>query len=157
MATRYYITLPDPARARGNDPDLCFRSQGAEGFASELQDALRGDALFERWRAKQDDPDAVDALLQLAHAPRENLSRTVYNIGAFNPSAEEVHDIVLRAFPSAQITTRVDVKRQGIVDSWPADVDDSAARKDFGLNPKYVLKRAFQEYLIPTIRQRYAH
>ena len=38
------------------------REQGAEGFASELQDALRGDALFERWRAKQDDPDAVDAL-----------------------------------------------------------------------------------------------
>ena len=62
MATRYYITLPDPARARGNDPDLSFRSQGGEGFASELQDALRGDALFERWRAKQEDPDAVDAM-----------------------------------------------------------------------------------------------
>ena len=63
MATRYYISLPDPARARGNDPDLAFRSQGAEGFASELQDALRGDGLFERWRAKQEDPDAVDAAL----------------------------------------------------------------------------------------------
>ena len=29
MATRYYISLPDPARARGNDPDLAFHSQGA--------------------------------------------------------------------------------------------------------------------------------
>ena len=63
MATRYYINLPDPARARGNDPDLAFRAQGAEAFASELQDALRGDALFERWRGKQDDPDAVDPAL----------------------------------------------------------------------------------------------
>ena len=63
MATRYYISLPDPARARGNDPDLAFHSQGAEGFASELQDALRGDALFQRWRARQDDPDAVDPAL----------------------------------------------------------------------------------------------
>ena len=63
MATRYYINLPDPARARGNDPGLAFRAQGAEAFASELQDALRGDALFQRWRAQQDDPDGVDEAL----------------------------------------------------------------------------------------------
>ena len=63
MATRYYITLPDPAHARGNDPGLAFRAQGAEAFASELQDALRGDALFQRWRAQQDDPDGVDEAL----------------------------------------------------------------------------------------------
>ena len=63
MATRYYITLPDGARARGADPDLSFRSQGAEGFASELQAALRGDELFQRWRAQQDDPDNVDPAL----------------------------------------------------------------------------------------------
>ena len=63
MPTRYYIRLPDPARARGADASLAFRSQGAEGFASELQEALRGDALFERWRALQDDPDDVDPAL----------------------------------------------------------------------------------------------
>ena len=54
MTTRYYIRLPDPAKARGSDPDLSFRSQGAEGFAEELQQALRGDALFLRWQAWQD-------------------------------------------------------------------------------------------------------
>lgn len=61
MSTRYYISLPDGAAARGTDPDLSFKSQGADGFASELQAALRSDELFERWRAKQDDPDNVDA------------------------------------------------------------------------------------------------
>ena len=35
-------------------------------------------------------PDGVDALLELAAAPRERLSRTAYNVTAFNPSAEEV-------------------------------------------------------------------
>lgn len=59
MATRYYISLPDPPRARGGGA-LSFKSQGAEGFAEELQEALRSDALFQRWRAAQDDPDAVD-------------------------------------------------------------------------------------------------
>lgn len=62
MATRYYISLPDPPRARGGTP-FSFKSQGAEGFASELQDALRDPALFDRWRAAQDDPEGVDASL----------------------------------------------------------------------------------------------
>lgn len=63
MPIRYYISLPDPARARGGDPDFAFRAQGAEALAAELQDALRGDALFQRWRARQEDPDGVDDAL----------------------------------------------------------------------------------------------
>ena len=63
MATRYYITLPDGTRARGADPDLSFKAVSADGFASELQAALRTDNLFQRWRARQDDPDEVDERL----------------------------------------------------------------------------------------------
>jgi nucleoside-diphosphate-sugar epimerase len=99
-------------------------------------------------------PDAVDALLQLAEAPRERLTRTAYNVGAFNPSAAEFRDVVLQHFPGAEITTQVDEKRQGIVDSWPADVDDSAARRDWGFRPRYDLERAFRDYLIPSVTQR---
>jgi nucleoside-diphosphate-sugar epimerase len=100
-------------------------------------------------------PDGVDALLTLAAAAPGSLTRTAYNVGAFSPSAEEVRDVVVRAFPDAKITWQNDVKRQGIVDSWPADVDDSAARRDWGFAPKYDFARAFDEYLIPTIRERY--
>ncbi|MGO1000588.1 hypothetical protein [Lysobacter sp. CA196] len=63
MATRYYITLPDAERARGSDVSLSFRAVSAEGFAEELQTALRDDGLFERWRAKQPEPDEVDPSL----------------------------------------------------------------------------------------------
>lgn len=100
-------------------------------------------------------PDGVAALLALAAAPREKLTRTSYNISAFNPSAEEIEKIVRQAFPAATITTQVDEKRQGIVDSWPADVDDSAARHDWGFAPRYGLDAAFHDYLIPQIRERY--
>jgi threonine 3-dehydrogenase len=100
-------------------------------------------------------PDGVDALLTLAAAPRERLSRTAYNLAAFNPSAEEIHAEVLRAFPHAQITWENDTRRQAIVDSWPADVDDSAARRDWGFAPKYNFESAFREYLIPNIHARY--
>jgi nucleoside-diphosphate-sugar epimerase len=101
-------------------------------------------------------PDGVDALMTLAAAPRERLTRTEYNVAAFNPSAEEMRARVLDAFPSAQIDWDIDRQRQGIVDSWPADVDDSAARRDWAFSPRYDFDRAFHEYLLPTIRQRYA-
>jgi nucleoside-diphosphate-sugar epimerase len=101
-------------------------------------------------------PDGIEALLRLASAPRSKLSRDVYNLGAFNPSAEELRRLVLDFYPQACLTTKVDEKRQRIVDSWPADVDDSAARRDWGHHPRLDLERAFREYLVPTIRAQYA-
>jgi nucleoside-diphosphate-sugar epimerase len=101
-------------------------------------------------------PDAVDAIVRLMDAPRAKLTRTVYNIGAFAPSAEEIEEVVRAAFPKAQIVTKVDAKRQGIVDSWPADVNDNAARSDWGHAPAFGFTSAFGEYLIPSIKKRYA-
>ena len=101
-------------------------------------------------------PDGVEALLKLAAAPRASLSRTAYNVAAFNPSASEIAAIVSKAFPVARITWEPDLKRQQIVDSWPAEVDDSAARRDWGFAPRLDFSRAFTEYLIPTIQQQYA-
>jgi nucleoside-diphosphate-sugar epimerase len=100
-------------------------------------------------------PDAIDALMKLFNAPAESLSTHVYNIGAFSPSAGEVAQLTERAFPGARITFENDRKRQGILDTWPADVDDSRARNDWGWEPAYDLDRAFNEYLIPTIAERY--
>ena len=100
-------------------------------------------------------PDAVDALVKLARAEADQLSKTVYNITAFNPSAAEIHSLVLAGFPEADITFDPDLKRQAIVDTWPADVDDSAARTDWGFAPRFDLEKGFADFLIPRIRDRY--
>jgi len=100
-------------------------------------------------------PDAIDALLRLESAPAERLSQSVYNITSFSPSAGEIRATALRAFAGARITFRPDDKRQAIVDSWPEDVDDSAARRDWGFSPSFDEQRAFDNYLIPGIRKRY--
>jgi nucleoside-diphosphate-sugar epimerase len=98
-------------------------------------------------------PDAIEALLKLSAADSGRLSCSAYNVRAFNPSADEIRALVLRAFPDATITYHVDAKRQFIVDSWPEDVDDTAARRDWGFAPAYDFERAFHEYLVPGIRE----
>ena len=100
-------------------------------------------------------PDAITALLQLANAPRSALSRSVYNVTSFSLTAAQIMDLVLIAFPQAQITFEPDLKRQGIVDSWPADLNDGDARRDWGWQPGFNLERCFNEYLIPNIVKRY--
>jgi nucleoside-diphosphate-sugar epimerase len=101
-------------------------------------------------------PDAVEALRRLEAAPRERLSSAVYNVTAFSPSAGEMLGRVRRGFPGARVSFDPDLRRQAIVDSWPSDMDDSRARHDWGWTPGYDLDRAFDEYLIPNIRGRYA-
>jgi nucleoside-diphosphate-sugar epimerase len=100
-------------------------------------------------------PDAIKALLDLAAAPAVNLKRRVYNVTSFSLSASEFRSQVLEYFPKAEISYQPDLKRQGIVDSWPADLNDNDARRDWGWQPEYELKRAFEEYLVPNIRYRY--
>jgi threonine 3-dehydrogenase len=100
-------------------------------------------------------PDASNSLVQLAQAPRHNISRPVYNVTSFSLTAAEIHDLIKQAFPEAQITFNPDEKRQGIVDSWPAGLDDSHACKDWNWQPAYDAQRCFNEYLIPNIANRY--
>ncbi|MBZ0286068.1 MAG: NAD-dependent epimerase/dehydratase family protein [Anaerolineae bacterium] len=100
-------------------------------------------------------PDAIKALLMLAEAPPDQLSQTVYNVSSFSISAADVAALVKEAYPNSQISYEPARGRQNIVDSWPADIDDSAARRDWGWSPDYDFQRAFHEYLIPTIRQKY--
>jgi threonine 3-dehydrogenase len=102
-------------------------------------------------------PDAVRALVQLAHAPVESLRHQVYNVTGFGVSAAQIAEKVLAAFPHADIRFVPDLKREAIVDSWPADIDDSVARLDWGWSPTYDVERAFDEYLIPNVRARYQH
>ncbi len=142
---------------------LTVPSGGTSDYGPEMiHAAARGEpyACFVRAEARipfMAMPDAVSALLRLASVPRSSLSRQVYNVTAFSLSAAQIRARVLAAFPDAQIEFVPDVKREAIVDSWPADLDDTAARMDWGWAPAYDWDRAFDESLLPTVRARYQH
>jgi nucleoside-diphosphate-sugar epimerase len=97
-------------------------------------------------------PDAVDALIALSRAPRDRLSRTSYNVGAFAVTADEVRAALTHAFPAAAIEYVVDERRQGIVDTWPAEVDDGAARREWGFAPRLDFAATVSQYVLPAIR-----
>lgn len=100
-------------------------------------------------------PDAVKSLLSLTNAPKSALNHCIYNVTSFSLSAAEFRAWVLKFFPKAQITFEPDAKRQAIVDSWPADLDDSAARRNWNWQPDYDVQRSFGEYLVPNIQSIY--
>jgi nucleoside-diphosphate-sugar epimerase len=100
-------------------------------------------------------PDAIKSMLMLMDAPRASLTSNVYNVAAFAITAEQFRQRALQAFPKAVITYEPNPRRQGIVDSWPEDVDDSRARRDWGWTPDYDVDRFFEEYFLPEIRKRY--
>lgn len=83
--------------------------------------------------------DAVNGTIQLMEAASEKISvRSSYNLSAMSFSPAEVYKAILPHFPDFRISYKPDF-RQGIADSWPASIDDSAARKDWGWQPAYDL------------------
>lgn len=100
-------------------------------------------------------PDAIKSLLMLLDVPRQRLNHVVYNIAAFAITAGEFRDRAVKAFPGADITFVPNPRRQGIVDSWPEDVDDTLARAEWKWKPDYSADAFFDDYFLPEIRKRY--
>jgi len=100
-------------------------------------------------------PEAIEATLKLAAADRKSLTQIVYNISSFNPSASEVADLIKRYYPNATISFEPDLCRQKIVDSWPEELDCSAAESDWGFASRWTLQQAFDEYIIPNLAEQY--
>jgi threonine 3-dehydrogenase len=99
--------------------------------------------------------DAADVLIKLASTPRKSLKNNVYNVAGFSVSAKEIAAQVKKYFPNFGVSYKINTERQKIVDSWPADIDDAAAQKDWGWKKSYSFEKTFSEYLIPKIQKKY--
>jgi nucleoside-diphosphate-sugar epimerase len=97
-------------------------------------------------------PDAVDAFLALAEAPRSRLTARVYNVKAFSPSAEDLQHALQARFPRFAVRFAPDPVRQALVDTWPGDVEDARARLDWGFAPQHGLAEALDQYLLPALQ-----
>lgn len=71
----YYLSIADLESAIGEDSRFAYDGAGPNDFAAALQQSLRSDDLFKRWRATQPDPDAVDASLGATDADAQVTAR----------------------------------------------------------------------------------
>lgn len=84
--------------------------------------------------------DTMEGLYQMiVQVPSEQLKQRVYNMGAMDFTPGELADAIRKKAPHFQVSYDPD-RRQAIADTWPASMDDSKARKDWGWSPKYNLE-----------------
>ena len=100
-------------------------------------------------------PDAIRAMTELSEAPKAGLRRSIYNIAAMSPTAEEIASAVRARVPGVRLTFRSDPVRQAILDSWPRRLDDSTARAEWGWRPRFDLA-AMSDDLIARLRAAHA-
>lgn len=91
--------------------------------------------------------DAVEATLKLMEAPTESITvRTSYNLGGMSFTPKELAETIKKEIPEFEIAYEPDF-RQAIADSWPASIDDSIAKRDWGLSYIYDLEKMTKEMI----------
>ena len=85
--------------------------------------------------------DAIRATLELMDVPLEKIkSRMSYNLSAISFSPKEIAEEIKKYIPNFKMSYAPD-QRQAIADSWPASIDDSTARADWGWKHEYDLPK----------------
>jgi len=93
-------------------------------------------------------PDAINAAINLMEAdPKKLIHRNAFNVTAMSIDPEKLVDSIRAQIPEFVIDYNIDPVRQAIADSWPNSLDDSAARKEWGWQPKYDLETMTKDML----------
>lgn len=85
-------------------------------------------------------PDALQAIIDLMEANPDTLKhRNAFNITAMSVAPEDFAKEIQKHIPEFEINYQVDPVRQKIAESWPNSLDATAAKEEWGFNPKYDL------------------
>ncbi len=85
-------------------------------------------------------PDAIRAAIAIMETDPARLQhRNAYNITAMSFTPAELTEAIRKHIGEFEISYEVDPIRQAIADSWPDQLDDSAARSQWGWAPRFDL------------------
>ena len=94
-------------------------------------------------------PDAVRAAMELMEADPERLRhRNAFNVTAMQLTPAALSTAIAGRVEGFRIEYDVDPIRQGIADSWPRRVDDSAAREEWGWKHEYDMDALVDDMLL---------
>lgn len=93
-------------------------------------------------------PDAIDAMIDLMEADASQMkNRNAYNITAMSITPEDIATSIRKFIPEFKLTYHEDHMRQAIADSWPDNIDPSAAKEEWGFAPKFDLDTMTKDML----------
>lgn len=93
-------------------------------------------------------PDALRAAIDIMQAnPRYLKHRNSFNIASMSFDPEAIAASIRKYIPSFKMRYEVDPVRQSIADSWPDNMDDTCARKEWGWAPTYDLDAMTQDMI----------
>jgi nucleoside-diphosphate-sugar epimerase len=92
-------------------------------------------------------PDCIKSTIDLMQADFSKLKHhSDFNVGAMSFSVKDLADSIRKRMPEFEVNYEPDF-RQAIADSWPNDVDDTAAREEWGWSPEYDLEAMTDDML----------
>lgn len=99
--------------------------------------------------------DAIKATIQIMQAPSEQIKiRSSYNLAAMSFTPKELAEEIKKHYPDFTITYNPDF-RQKIADSWPASINDTAARQDWNWKNDFDLESMTTEMFSNLIKHKY--
>ncbi|MEC4750107.1 NAD-dependent epimerase/dehydratase family protein [Methylomicrobium sp. Wu6] len=93
-------------------------------------------------------PDAIDAAIRLMNADNNTLRhRNAFNVTAMSFTPAKLAAEIQKHIPDFTIAYAIDPVRQAIASSWPRHMDDSAARAEWGWQPRFDLAAMVRDML----------
>lgn len=93
-------------------------------------------------------PDALKAAVDIMEADPEKLKhRNCFNITSMSFDPDIIYKEIKKHIPDFVMTYDVDPIKQGIAESWPNKMDDTAAREEWGWTPKFKLEEMTTDML----------
>jgi nucleoside-diphosphate-sugar epimerase len=92
-------------------------------------------------------PDAINATIQIMHAPADNIKiRGAYNVAGISFSPKQIAEEIKKHIPDFTISYKPDF-RQEIADTWPQSINDDEARAHWHWKNKYDLSEMVSSML----------
>jgi nucleoside-diphosphate-sugar epimerase len=93
-------------------------------------------------------PDAIKAAMDIMEAdPMKLRHRNAFNVSAMSFCPEDIAAYIRKYIPEFEIGYDIDPVRQALANSWPNQLEDYAARVEWGWDPEYDLDMMTRDML----------
>lgn len=114
--------------------DIYYSAVRGEKFICPINKGTKMDMMYM--------PDALKAAINIMEAdPARLIHHNGFNVTAMSFAPETIFAEIKKHKPEFEMEYNVDPLKQSIADSWPDNLDDSCARKEWDWCPEYDLSR----------------